>query len=325
MFISPPKFLYKRTLISFLLLPLSFFYWFISFLNNKLSIPYKSKVKIICVGNIVLGGVGKTPFVIKLTEELLKLKLKVGIVSRGYKGRLSSSIPLIVDIKKYSVLDVGDEVYMIANHFKSNVPICICKNRKLAVQSIENDVDIIISDDGFQNGSFYKDLNIIVFDGKIGLGNGFLFPAGILRNFLFSIINKINIVVINRCCNDKLFKVFKQNGIPVFNSYIKLLDANRYSGLNVVAFAGIGEPNKFYETLKQNGVNLIKTFSFPDHYSYKDEDLNKIINEANSSVILTTEKDYVKIPNKYKNKIFEVKTSLFIDNFQDIVNFCMFE
>ena len=179
-----PKYFNSKLGIGILFLPLSFLYWFISSIKRIFSNPYKVGTKVVCIGNITLGGVGKTPLVIKIIEELLKRNIKVGVLSRGYRGRLSSSTPVLVDGKKHTSLDVGDEVFMIYQKFLGKVPVCICTNRANGAKILKDKVDIIIMDDGLQNYTLFKDKSIIVFDGIQTVGNGFIFPAGPLRESL---------------------------------------------------------------------------------------------------------------------------------------------
>ncbi len=320
--VKTPNYFYKKNLISILLLPLSTLYYIISKIKWYLSFPYKSNKKIICIGNITVGGTGKTPVVIKLAQELIKKNLKIGIISRGYKGKLSSKNPIIVNSKIHNSDDVGDEVYMMSSHFNNKIPICICKNRAKAIKLLEKDIDIIISDDGFQNNTFYKDINILVFDGIIGTGNNFILPAGPLRNTTKS-IKKSDAIIINRTASDNLLKIIKKYKKPIFHSEIILKNAKEYKNKEVIAFAGIGNPNKFYYSLQKESIKIKQSINFPDHYNYKKQDLEKIIKLSNDNPILTTEKDYVKIPERFKKAITSIKTDLEITDINQLIPICL--
>ncbi len=313
-----PYFFYKKTILSFLLMPLGILYIIFSKLRWYLQTPYNSTAKIICVGNITLGGTGKTPVVIKLTTELLNKGFKVGIISRGYKGTLSSKIPVLIDLNKHTANMVGDEPFMIKKHFQNTVPVCICKNRGTAIKQLENLVDTIITDDGFQNNTFHKDINILVFDGKLGTGNNLFFPSGPLRQSLKSGIKKCDLIILNRF-DETFYNKLKSFNIPIFTSQIKIKNCEKLQNTNVTAFAGISNNQKFFDSLKSQNINLIKTFSFADHYKYTDEIIEKIINKSGKNKILTTTKDFVKIQPKYHKKIMPVETELEIENIENLI------
>ena len=309
-----PKYFNSKLGIGIFFLPLSFIYWLISSMKKWLSTPYKSKSKVICIGNITLGGVGKTPLVIKVIEELIKKNLKVGVLSRGYGGKLSSSKPVLVDEKNHTALDVGDEVFMIYKKFNGKIPVCICSNRANGAKVLENKVDIIIMDDGLQNYTIKKDKSVLVFDGIQTVGNGFIFPAGPLRESLKSGINKANAIVIMRKFNRLFEKKLSKYDLPVFNAKTVAKDLKKFTGKSVIAFAGIGNPQKFYNTLKQEKIKIKRSFEFPDHYQYTDKDFEKILKIAGNTPVLTTTKDFVKIPKKYQKKIIPVEIDLDVSN-----------
>ncbi len=314
--LTEPKYFYKKWGISTLLLPLSLVYMFADRLNRLLSRPYKSRAKVICVGNIVLGGVGKTPIVIEIIKHLLSKNIRVGVISRGYGGTLSSNTPVIVDTKKYTGSEIGDEPYLIASKFK-NVPVCICKNRALAAKFLENTVDVIIMDDGFQNYKLKKDIKIAVFDGVYGIGNGYIFPAGPLRQGLKSGLKNVNLAIIMRAKNQSLENKIKGMGIKVvLGKTIPESKLNDFKGSSVIAFAGIGKPQKFYKTLSDAGIKVVDKIDFPDHYSYTDEDIAmlKHLGKIKNLPILTTMKDYVKIPDSDKKNFTPVDIEVKFDN-----------
>ncbi len=291
--------------IRILFLPFVFIMFLIGIIRLLLASPYQSKAKVICVGNIAVGGVGKTPLVIKIVEHFLNQGLKVGILSRGYKGKLSSKNPLIIDINKHNAEDVGDEAFMMAVKFNGKVPVCICSNRAKSAQLLENDVDILIMDDGLQNYTLKKDKSVVVFDGEFGIGNGFIIPVGFLRETFAFGMKKADVVVVMRKKNQQLENMVKKYKKPLFNAKTFAKPIAKFKGKKVVAFAGIGNPNKFFNSLKSEGVKLEKTFNFPDHYQYKKSDFEDLIQKANGLPIFTTMKDFVKIPAELK-KYFNV-------------------
>ena len=321
--LQEPKYFYKKWGISTLLLPLSFLYSLGDKINYLITSSYKSKAKVICVGNIVLGGVGKTPIVIKLIELLLKNNVKVGVLSRGYKSTLSSSTPIIIDTKLHTGQDVGDEPYLIATKYK-NIPVCICKNRANGAKLLENMVDVIIMDDGFQNYKLQKDIKICVFDGKSSIGNGYIFPAGPLRQSFKSGLKNVNLCVIMGSKNKELET--KLTSLPIINGKtVPTSDIKKFKGREVIAFAGIAKPEKFYKTLSDNGIQVADKINFPDHYLYKKEDIEMLKNLSNRKALplLTTMKDYVKIPSPDKKYFTPIDIEVKFDN-EDLLNNILF-
>ena len=259
-------------------------------LNSELS--WKPNVPVIVVGNIIVGGSGKTPFVIWLSKVLEEQGYKPGIVSRGY-GSKSTQYPLVINDDS-RVEDSGDEPLII--HRNTNRPVCISPNRTQAVKKLleDTDTDIVISDDGLQHYKLGRDMEIIVFDGLRGIGNSLCLPAGPLReplerskaaDFIVSSTKRLNIEEIHEDC----LMTYK----PL--EWVRLSDNRRFPAKdwplsrNVHAVAGIGNPSKFYSTLTALGLNLVE-HSFPDHYQFKEEDLNFEDNHP----ILMTEKDAVR-------------------------------
>jgi len=266
-------------------------------LNSDLS--WKPNIPVIVVGNIIVGGSGKTPFVIWLSKVLEEQGYKPGIVSRGY-GSKSNQYPLVINDDS-RVEDSGDEPLII--HRNTNRPVCISPNRTQAVKKLleDTDTDIVISDDGLQHYKLGRDLEIVIFDGLRGIGNSLCLPAGPLRepierikdaDFIVSSTKRLNIEEIHE---DSLM-TYK----PL--EWVRLSDNRRFPAKdwplsrNVHAVAGIGNPSKFYNTLTDLGLNLVE-HSFPDHYQFKEEDLSFEDNHP----ILMTEKDAVRCMDM-KNK-----------------------
>ncbi len=266
-------------------------------LNSELS--WKPNIPVIVVGNITVGGSGKTPFVIWLSKVLEEQGYKPGIVSRGY-GSKSNQFPLVIN-KDSRIEDSGDEPLIIYRN--TNRPVCISPNRTQAVKKLleDTDTDIVISDDGLQHYKLGRDMEIVVFDGIRGIGNSLCLPAGPLRepierskaaDFIVSSTKRLNIEEIDEDC----LMTYK----PL--EWVRLSDNRRFPAKdwplsrNVHAVAGIGNPSKFYNTLTALGLNLVE-HSFPDHYQFKDEDLNFEDNHP----ILMTEKDAVRCMDM-KNK-----------------------
>ncbi len=283
-------------------------------LNSELS--WKPKVPVIVVGNIIVGGSGKTPFVIWLSKLLEELGYKPGIVSRGY-GSKSNKHPLLIN-KDSRIEDSGDEPLIIYRN--TNRPICVSPNRVLAVKKLleETDTNIVISDDGLQHYKLDRDIEIVVFDGIRGIGNSLCLPAGPLRepverardaDFIVSSTKRLDVNKIDEDC----LMTYK----PL--EWVRLNDNKRFPASdwplsrNVHAVAGIGNPSKFYKTLTGLGLNLVE-HSFPDHYQFKEEDLNFDDNQP----ILMTEKDAVRCMDmKNKNLWYlSIEAEIDDDNFK---------
>lgn len=276
-----PKWFLKRGIVAILFLPMSLFYLIGSrliFSIRKLR-EYKSRRPVICFGNILSGGVGKTPIV----REVAKF-FDAPVVMRGYK-------------KSKETGDVGDEAKMLSN---SGILVHV-GNRKsnLILLNKQKSNTPIIMDDGFQNSGIKKDISVLVFDEAIGFGNGFLLPAGPLRERKSAIKRADAIILIKRKNVVKNFAL--PTNIPIFKAQSKEICPYDKKD-KVIAFAGIGYPKKFFDNIP---CHMIEKISFPDHYQYTDEDIEKLIKKAESknAKLLTTEKDWVRIPDWAQDKI----------------------
>ena len=329
-----PRYFNRKLGIGIFLLPLSCLFWLGGKLAKILSVPYRAKAKVICIGNVVVGGVGKTPLVIKVVEHYLSLGKRVAVISRGYgsnakraefgrhilENDVASSgieMPVLVDYKKSLAIAVGDEPLMISRHFAGQVPVCVCVNRGIGLQMLDAmGIDVVVADDGLQNYSFAKDKVVVTFDGKDCIGNGWILPAGPLRETLDSGMEKADIVMMMRDKNPAFEKRLAKYGKPIFHARTEILNEQDFYGKEVVAFAGIGKPEKFYKSLGQCGANVVKKFDFPDHHRYTKSDIMRIVKDAEKcgAMVVTTEKDFVKIPAELAEKIAVLKIDIKIDN-----------
>ena len=287
-----PWWFMHKTPLAILLLPVSWVYYLISRIvyGFRGMRAYKSRRGVICIGNILAGGVGKTPIV-----RAIATYLDSPVVMRGYK-------------KGEKTGNIGDEASMLARNGlivhtgdrKSNV-ILLDKQKK------ENTP--IIMDDGFQNPTVKKDISILVFDEGIGYGNGFLLPAGPLREPKKHASRADAIIIMKSTKPRKNFTV--PAGVPVF--YAKTQTMSPYDENEmVVAFSGIGYPKKFFRCLS----NVVATRAFSDHYQYTDEDIKKLIAlaEKKKAKLVTTEKDWVRLPENIRDKIKYARLDVSIDN-----------
>lgn len=303
------NFLNKKTFLNYLLLPLSVVYYFISKLKYNGTKPYKSKIPVVCVGNVTVGGTGKSPLVKYIAQFYKNLGLKVCILSRGYKGNKKY---VWVDSQKHNANDVGDEPLIHAE----TAGVFIGGDRSVgAKEAIKKDYDIIILDDGFQNNTLKKNFNILTFNYNYPLGNSFLLPAGPLRETITSAKKKADLIV----CNERIPTIIKHKfkGIHIFTSIIKHKD--KFKKGDYIAFAGIGQPDKFFNTVKFLGGNLKQKVTFKDHHFYNENEIKNLIDisEKNNAELITTEKDYIKIPKKFQKNIICLKIDLEIKETQE--------
>ena len=292
----------KNNLFVIILFPLSLLYYLLIILKKKFSKPKKFGLKIICVGNIYLGGTGKTPLAIELVKSLQKRKLKSVLIKKLYRDQLDEQ-KLISKKVKYSIFS---------------------KSRIQAIKEAERkNFKTVILDDGLQDQSFEKDINIICFNSNQSIGNGFLLPAGPLRENLSS-LDRSSIVVINGKKNNFLEKKILSisNNIKIFYSKYLPLNIKRLKNKEIFAFAGIGNPDNFFKVLKNNNLNVKKTLSFPDHHYFSKLELQKIVNEGyrNNYEIITTEKDFYRIQDYGFSKIKYLKIELQINRSKQFIN-----
>ncbi len=302
MFLNKPKFWNNSSISiwSVILYPLSIIYLFISLLNKFRTVK-KFKIPVVCIGNIYLGGTGKTPLAI----EILNISKSLG------------KNPAFVK-KYYNYLE--DEIEML----KKKGIVFASKSRNAAIESlIKNNNDVAVLDDGFQDFSVNKDLSIVCFNQKQWLGNRMLIPSGPLRESL-SGIKRADCVFITGKKNDQIEQeIYKQNkNIEIYYSKYKLLDIDRLKDKKIIAFAGIGNPINFFDLLEEKNMNLVHKFSFPDHYNYTSTDLDKLTFHAknSNSILLTTEKDYFRINENFKKNIEYVKIEIEIENKNNFIN-----
>ena len=297
-----PKFWDKKnSLYSILLYPLSLIVEFIIYIRKKFVKTLKFKIPIVCVGNIYIGGTGKTPLSILIAKELLEEGKKPAIIRKYYKNHI-------------------DEHNLIRNYFNN---LILNKNRSEAIYDAQkNDFDIAILDDGFQDYKVQKNLNIICFNQNQSVGNGLIFPSGPLREKL-STLKNAQVVIINgnkdQNFEEKIFNINKN--IKIFYSKYKPINIDEFKNKKLLAVAGIGNPNNFFKLLDDNDLNIAKKIIYPDHYSFKKFEILEIINKAEKEnyQIIMTEKDYFKI-SKYKfNKIKYLKVKLEIDNKKELM------
>jgi tetraacyldisaccharide 4'-kinase len=259
--------------------------------------PWKAPVPVICVGNLTAGGAGKTPIVRDLARRLRKAGRNVGILSRGYGG--SERGPLKVDPERHDAGLVGDEPLLLAR----DAPCWIARDRAAGARAMAADgIDIIVMDDGLQNPSLVRDLAIVVADGATGFGNGRAIPAGPLRETVKAGIHRADALIVSGDDRHDL--------LPAFSSRIRALQATvsireSLPAGPLLAFAGIGRPEKFRATLNEAGANIAGFQSFADHHAYSAAELADLAARARElgAALVTTEKDWVRLDAEWRSRI----------------------
>jgi len=295
--LNKPKFWdTKLSLFTILLIPFSLIVILIIYLKRKFTRTMKFNIPIICVGNIYIGGTGKTPTSIFIANELSKLGKNPVILRKLYKKHV-------------------DEHNLIKKNFKN---LILKKSRVLGIkESVEMNYDTVILDDGFQEYKIKKNLNIICFNQKQLIGNGLVLPSGPLREGLNS-LKYANIILINGI-KDKIFenKILNVNkNLKIFYTNYRPINIEKFKNKRFIALAGIGNPNNFFDLLAEHKINIIKKLIYPDHYKFTKKEISKIADDANkkNAGVIITEKDYYKIKEFNLDNIEYLKVILKIEN-----------
>ena len=294
----------KPNIIAYLLLPLSYMLNFINFLNIKKKIKTQS-IKTICVGNIYVGGTGKTPLAIKINQILNNLNFKTAFIKKDYYDQMDEQ----------KILSVNGQLFCEKNRIDA------------LKKAINKNIDVAIFDDGLQDKELSYALTIVCFNIQSWIGNGLCLPSGPLRENLSS-LKKYDAVFLNGNGEEVLtiqniirnikpnLKVFEAQYIPI---NLEKLDLNQ----NYLVFSGIGNPDSFIKTLKKYNFKILKTLNFPDHYKYSDQDIVKIKETAKNlnAKVITTEKDYNRLNKLNSEGISYLKVELKVINEKELTNF----
>lgn len=302
----------KQSKLARFLNPLGCVYSFCVMRRLRKSNPYQAQMPVICVGNLSVGGVGKTPVCLALGNYLRQKEKKFYFLNHGYKARQQS---VLVDVHTHSAVDVGDEALLLA----MTAPTIVDSARARGAQLAERlKADLLIMDDGFQNPSLVKTLSFVVVDGTLGFGNERVLPAGPLREPVLIGLKRADALVLVGKDTWGVKDYLKKNGIdlPILKGcFIQDEGALKtLKGKNIGAFAGIGHPDKFFKMLTQNGVSLKTVHSFPDHYFYTRFDIEEMRKENPDLIWATTTKDWVKIPPEVRMNIVPITGRFEFDN-----------
>ncbi|MBR0684669.1 tetraacyldisaccharide 4'-kinase [Bradyrhizobium manausense] len=291
-----PAFWYRpRSPKSHLLSPLGALYGAIT-ARRMARKGFDAGIPVLCVGNYHVGGAGKTPTVLALTKLLRELGETPVVLSRGYGGRLHG--PVMVDRERHDASDVGDEPWMMVR----DVPVAVARDRLDGVALAKSQgATVILMDDGFQNPHLLKDASLIVIDSERGLGNGKVFPAGPLRAPLKAQLARTDALVLigdGHAADDVAAKI-SARGKPVLRARLKpdAVSVAQLFGKQVFAFAGIGDPERFFRTLRASGIEIAGSRTFADHHPYSERDIQELWDDArrNGQTLVTTEKDLARI------------------------------
>ena len=302
-----PKFWdYKKpNLVSYLLLPLTIPITINNFFLQSKKIKKLQNIKSICIGNIYVGGTSKTPLTIKISQILTKLDIKTATIKKFYKDQI-------------------DEQRLLAN--KTNL-YCSKKRKHSLNKAIQDKVDVVLFDDGLQDGSINYDLSFVCFNTLSWVGNGLLIPAGPLREKIQS-ISKYDSIFLNGNGENvtEIKKIIKKYSptIKIFETNYQVINMDEFEkNKKYLVFSGIGNPNTFENTLIKNNLKIAKHLKFPDHHKYNQRDIDEIKFQAKNlnTKILTTEKDFVKLNGNNREGIQPIKIDIIIKEENELIKF----
>ncbi len=285
---NQPSFWYKKnTFLEKLLRPVGCLYGFIVGWRLKHNKPYAPRIPVVCVGNICVGGTGKTPICLALADYFVRRGKNVFFLSHGYKSHLQN---VMIDVRTHTAADVSDEALL----FAQKLPTIVDKNRARGVKKAQKlGAELVIMDDGFQNPTLKKECALVVFNGARGIGNGACLPAGPLRESPKKGLKRAAAAVIvgrdEQGLETMIHALYPK--LPILKGHV--LPTQQIQNLKGIAFAGIGYPEKFFDMLEKNAVKLTQKISFPDHYAYTRGDIKALL--AYGQPVFTTMKDAVKI------------------------------
>lgn len=303
---ATPEFWRERGLLSTLLQPLAWAYRAGTAARRSTARSWQASVPVICVGNLVAGGAGKTPVVLSLATRLAVGGHSPHILSRGYGGRLAG--PVAVEPGRHDAAAVGDEPLLLAQA----APCWVARNRVAGAKAaIAAGADLLLLDDGLQNPSLAKTLSLLVIDGAYGFGNGRVLPAGPLREPIALGLARADAVVLMGDDEAGLASLLADR--PVLRARLQPDNAASIAGAAVIAFAGIGRPAKFFGMLEAAGATLIERRAFPDHHPYDATEIDALRRRRDGvrgARLITTAKDWVRLAPEWRAEVSVLMVSV---------------
>ncbi len=280
----------------------------------------KIEAPVLCIGNFTVGGTGKTPVAIALAEQAKRMQLKPGFLSRGHGGSFAE--PHVVDAHHDSARHVGDEPLLLAEH----APVAVTPHRAAGARLLleRHGCDFLIMDDGFQSARIHIDYALVVVDARYGIGNGRVIPGGPLRARIVDqlVFTSALLKMGEGTAADAVVRQAARAGRPVFEAHTEPSSKKRLAGKRFLAFAGIGHPEKFFDTVREAGGELALTRPFPDHHFYGEDELAELAATAHAEGLglITTAKDAARLRHGAsrdfldKLDVLEIDTVFELDN-----------
>ncbi|MEO0496179.1 MAG: tetraacyldisaccharide 4'-kinase [Pseudomonadota bacterium] len=296
---TPPFWYAPANVQAWLMSPVAKLYGLITARRMMREAHHRSSLPVLCVGNLVAGGAGKTPTCIALAEIVENAGRQPLFLTRGHGGALAG--PVLVDLQTHNAHDVGDEALLLARH----APTIVARDRAAGAMALEQKFTggdrqgFVIMDDGFQNPGLHKDFCLVVIDGRRGVGNGFVHPAGPLRAPLAIQMRAADAVLVigDGDAGAKVLRLAARRGCPTQIAALAPATSLKLRGVSVLAWAGIGDPEKFYQTVRSMGADVKATKDFDDHHFVSAEEARDLLDDASRQKLslVTTEKDMVRI------------------------------
>ncbi len=297
-----PRFWYTGGLASLALAPLGAAWALGAILRERAGRPHRAPVPVVCVGNLVVGGTGKTPVALSIAHRLSG----AAFLSTGHGGSLAG--PVLVDPVRHDHAQVGDEALLLARL----APCWVARDRVAGARAAAaHGAACLVMDDGYQDPSLAKDLSILVVDGHVGFGAGRCVPAGPLREPVSRGLARADAVAI--LGEDRAHVARRVGGLPILRGKLEPeAEAAALAGRHVVAFAGIGRPAKFFDTLRSIGAQVIEARAFPDHHPYTPAEIGHLRDfaAAHAAVLATTAKDFVRLPPGVREDVAVVRVTV---------------
>ncbi len=291
---APPFWFDHPGILAWALAPFGAVYGRITARRMKAESKFVPDLPVFCIGNLIVGGAGKTPTAIAVSQIARSAGLNPGFLSRGYGGSIHGAAR--VDPEKHNARDVGDEALLLCRH----APVVVSADRVVGAKLLqEADIDLIIMDDGFQNPSLRKEYALVVIDTRRGVGNGFCMPAGPVRADLRTQMSAASAILLigQEQGSARIVRMAAKMAKPILTARTAVSNPKRWQDIKVLAYAGIADPEKFYASLESVGAEPVIRRSFPDHHPLSDDECAELLGSAKSEglTLVTTEKDAARL------------------------------